>query len=256
MPSRVRTRAVPASRLGAEPMVARGSARRARLAPSRPPYHRIEHRLVDTNVVRLLERCSTNDVRAEEVGDDRVDRGGGGPGQAVRQTDRPTARPGGRARARCWRCWALDQCRQDTVRPDDPRRCSGRTGHAPGGGARRAARAAGGPTTTAWPDSSPRSSRRSAAGRTSRWWRVCSARDRRAARADSTGPGAAWPGRGRRPAGPNVLGRHAAQARPGREPGGFTRLLLLDEPTTGLDPRSRVELWDAIRSMVEEPTSC
>jgi len=31
-------------------------------------------------------------------------------------------------------------------------------------------------------------------------------------------------------------------------------LLLLDEPTTGLDPRSRLELWDAIRSMVERGT--
>jgi ABC-2 type transport system ATP-binding protein len=35
---------------------------------------------------------------------------------------------------------------------------------------------------------------------------------------------------------------------------GAPRLLLLDEPTTGLDPRSRVELWDAIRSLVEAGT--
>src|SRR5438132_10981125 len=31
---------------------------------------------------------------------------------------------------------------------------------------------------------------------------------------------------------------------------GRPRLLLLDEPTTGLDPRSRIELWDVIRSLV------
>jgi daunorubicin resistance ABC transporter ATP-binding subunit len=33
---------------------------------------------------------------------------------------------------------------------------------------------------------------------------------------------------------------------------GRPRLLLLDEPTTGLDPRSRRELWDAIRSLVAD----
>ncbi len=32
------------------------------------------------------------------------------------------------------------------------------------------------------------------------------------------------------------------------------RLLLLDEPTTGLDPRSRIELWDAIRELVQAGT--
>ena len=35
---------------------------------------------------------------------------------------------------------------------------------------------------------------------------------------------------------------------------GTPRLLLLDEPTTGLDPRSRIELWEAIRSLVEQGT--
>src|SRR6266511_2956708 len=35
---------------------------------------------------------------------------------------------------------------------------------------------------------------------------------------------------------------------------GEPRLLFLDEPTTGLDPRSRIELWDAIRSLVERGT--
>jgi ABC-2 type transport system ATP-binding protein len=35
---------------------------------------------------------------------------------------------------------------------------------------------------------------------------------------------------------------------------GSPRLLLLDEPTTGLDPRSRIELWDAIRGLVSQGT--
>jgi ABC-2 type transport system ATP-binding protein len=35
---------------------------------------------------------------------------------------------------------------------------------------------------------------------------------------------------------------------------GRPRLLLLDEPTTGLDPRSRLELWDTIRALVVNGT--
>ncbi len=35
---------------------------------------------------------------------------------------------------------------------------------------------------------------------------------------------------------------------------GRPRLLLLDEPTTGLDPRSRLELWEAIRGLVADGT--
>jgi ABC-2 type transport system ATP-binding protein len=35
---------------------------------------------------------------------------------------------------------------------------------------------------------------------------------------------------------------------------GAPRLLLLDEPTTGLDPRSRIELWDAIGALVSGGT--
>jgi ABC-2 type transport system ATP-binding protein len=35
---------------------------------------------------------------------------------------------------------------------------------------------------------------------------------------------------------------------------GAPKLLLLDEPSTGLDPRSRIELWDAIRMLVKQGT--
>jgi ABC-2 type transport system ATP-binding protein len=36
---------------------------------------------------------------------------------------------------------------------------------------------------------------------------------------------------------------------------GRPRVLFLDEPTTGLDPRSRLEMWDVIRELVHEGTT-
>ena len=36
---------------------------------------------------------------------------------------------------------------------------------------------------------------------------------------------------------------------------GRPRLLILDEPTTGLDPRSRLGMWDVIRGLVKEGTT-
>ena len=45
-------------------------------------------------------------------------------------------------------------------------------------------------------------------------------------------------------------GGHAAPARPGRRPRRRAAGAVLDEPTTGLDVRSRQQMWDVIRDLV------
>ena len=55
-------------------------------------------------------------------------------------------------------------------------------------------------------------------------------------------------GRGR-PPGPHLFRRHAPPAGSRGQPGRLAPPVLLDEPTTGLDPGSRNEVWDSIRAM-------
>src|SRR3954451_3753281 len=61
--------------------------------------------------------------------------------------------------------------------------------------------------------------------------------------------------RGRRAPRQDVLGRHAPPRRPGGELVAAPPVLFLDEPTTGLDPKSRRELWDLLRGLVDEGTT-
>ena len=58
--------------------------------------------------------------------------------------------------------------------------------------------------------------------------------------------------RGGRPAGEEVLRRDAQAHRHRGEPGRHPELIFLDEPTTGLDPRSRNQVWEIVRGMVAE----
>ena len=50
----------------------------------------------------------------------------------------------------------------------------------------------------------------------------------------------------------DVFRWHAPSTGPRERAHRAARLLFLDEPTTGLDPRSRIGMWDVIRGLVRE----
>ena len=110
--------------------------------------------------------------------------------------------------------------------------------------------------TSACPGSTPRSTSTSPASRTSTWSAGCTA----------------WAGRSRGRAPRELLDQFAltdAGDRPVKTySGGMRRrldlagalvaeppVLFLDEPTTGLDPRSRIEMWDVITELVKGGTT-
>ena len=58
--------------------------------------------------------------------------------------------------------------------------------------------------------------------------------------------GSTWPRPARRTV-EHLVGRHAPAPRPGRRPGRRSpSVIFLDEPTTGLDPRSRQAVWEVV----------
>ena len=59
------------------------------------------------------------------------------------------------------------------------------------------------------------------------------------------------PGRRGSEAGCHLLRWHASPSRPRDDPGRRPAIIFLDEPTTGLDPRSRRTMWQIIRDLVD-----
>ena len=78
----------------------------------------------------------------------------------------------------------------------------------------------------------------------------------RAARPRRRAAGALRPQRRRRPPRPHLLRRDAPPPRPRRRAGARPPVLFLDEPTTGLDPRSRIGLWETIEGASPAAPRC
>ena len=60
------------------------------------------------------------------------------------------------------------------------------------------------------------------------------------------------PRRRRRPPRQDLLRRHAPPARPRRQPRRPPGVVFLDEPTTGLDPAKREDMWGVVRNLVAD----
>ena len=174
-------------------------------------------------------------------------------GDVARSLDVALSRPRG---GWCWGLARSQRRRQDHARARADHAAQARLGHAPASlTSTWFATPPSCASRSGWPASTQPSTRTSPGRRTSRWSDGC------------TGPTAVPP----RSAGQELLERFDlvdAASRPTKTySGGMRRrldlaaalvnkppVLFLDEPTTGLDPRSRLSLWDVIEELVAEGT--